>query len=198
MIRLGAFFGSEFNQNGDLGNVHALNRALSAHNSVEMFPNLQKTSELVEVDFLVVGDASLAHQRARRVELDSLADSIAIRNQLAKWTLVVGSSYRALANRVFAQDPEARTSRISGFYSTLVSGDRYWGYINTDQRLPAVLISGSIIGTDFFGPFLARNPDAIEMICARNGWKYDAEYIELLRSFAEASPNFAEALKHPI
>ena len=174
MISLGAFFGPEFDQNGDLGNLTVLCRALEFENqSVRVEPDVRTREILIEVDFLLVGDASLAHQRARRAEFDSLGELITERRRHAKWTLLVGSSYRNLAETVFGSVGLTRSTRISGFFSANLAGGSYWGYVNTDVELPAISIQDSVIGTDFFGPFLARNPSMIESICGvltRSAW----------------------------
>lgn len=197
MIRLGAFFGPEFNQNGDLGNLTVLGRALQGRGqSIRIELEVQHHDALVEVDFLVVGDGSLAHQRARQSELKLLADVVAERRVRGKWTLLVGSSYRQLAQPVFGSTSTSGIERRSGFFTTDVSGSALWGYMNTESDLAPVVIQDRVIGTEFFGPFLARNPSIIQLICEANSWQVDPTFVEQLNDFMAKSPNYREAQRH--
>lgn len=196
MISVGAFFGSEFNQNGDLAHLELIARAAGPFGvPLELVPDAQDPRVLAELDLLIVGDASRAHQRFRSNEFIKLADLIASRESSGKFTLLVGSSYEKLAHAVFGLEGDRMIERVSSFGSVMRDGDIYWGYLNTEVDLPKVNVSGRTIGTQFFGPFLARNPWLLRRILEQLNVQFDVEFIDRLESLMLSSVNFAEATK---
>lgn len=199
MITIGAFFGNEFNQNGDLANLEVIQRAcLNAGSHVVAKPNLQDGQQLFDADFLVVGDASMAHQRHRSGEITGLVEIVREREHAGKPTLLVGSSYEHLWGKLTGSEFQARKSRLSGFYSTFVGGREYWGYVNTQSSMPLLAQHGATTGTAFFGPFLARNVDALKKLLASLGCKADESYLAELRRLMDNSPNYREAQSNRI
>lgn len=199
MITIGAFFGNEFNQNGDLANLEVIQRAcVNAGSYVVAKPNLQDGQQLFDADYLVVGDGSKAHQRHRSSEITGLVEIVREREHEGKPTLLVGSSYEHLWGKLTGSEFEARKSRLSGFYSTLVEGHEFWGYVNTQSSMPLLAQHGSTTGTAFFGPFLARNVYALEKLLASLGCKADDSFLTELRRLMEISPNYREAQSNRI
>lgn len=199
MILLGAFFGNEFNQNGDLANLEVIARAfVSESTEVAVATDVRDFNELVNLDFLVIGDCSKAHMRNRINELTDLPRVIDQRVKLGKWTLIVGNSYEFLSAAIFDLQPIERESPISGFFSHNFGGLNYWGYINTKVQLPPVVVKKYLVGTQFFGPLLARNPLLITQIAVDLGVQTDRTFIDDLDSTMRRSPNFQEARNHRI
>lgn len=195
MIRLAGFFGKEFDQNGDLGNLEVLGRALAPHGSaVQTLMDVRDPVLLTEAEFLVIGDASRAHQRKRSFELQGLHELIVSREKNCLWSLVVGSTYEQLAADHFGFEVQS-TRRISAFASSEFGDREYWGYLNTEVLVPRFVIQGTTIGTQFFGPLLARNPVLVSEIAESSGWQVDLNYLEKLQSLMDQSPNSVQARK---
>lgn len=197
MILLGAFFGHEFNQNGDLGNLDVLRRALSLHGQdVEVRPDVQSNRDLLELDYLVIGDASRAYQRKRMPALLELANLIHERDSLNRQTLIVGSSFELLAGPVFTLNSTARPERVSEYRSVETQSGTVWGYVNSDSELPLYVQKGSTTGTLFFGPLLARNPWIVSGIAKTYNLELDQGYLSRISGLMGQSPNYSEALRN--
>ena len=196
MTSVGAFFGSEFNQNGDLAHLEVFSRAtVGAPTPIQVFPNVSDRKALLSLDVLIVGDASRAHHRFRSQEFAWLPEVLSEREVAGRHSLVIGSSYEKLAASVFGIEPTNLNERVSSFGSTTINDDKYWGYLNTEVDIPRVSFSGRTIGTQYFGPFLARNPWLLRRILTELNLEFDVDFVDRLESLMLSSVNYAEALK---
>lgn len=195
MIRLAAFRGAAFNQNGDLGNLRVFARALTGAN-VGVSINLDATGreELVRADFLVIGDASLAQQRTHADEFQGLPGLIQERRANGKATLLAGSSFEQLASPIFGLQATTRSERVSAFASCDIGGKKYWGYVNTTVHLPLLVVDGLTLGTQLFGPLLARNPNLIRQLAVGLSLDIDEAYVADLARLMSDSENYRQSL----
>ena len=158
MITYFSFHPEHFNNNGDQGNIQVLGVEFSV--AGEQF---EQTDELDSAAFVMFGDASRAAMRHYAAELESLRDTIANRFEGGLPTLVVGSCYE-----FFAPQMGLETTKIPRRSEFVLDGENF-GYRNTELDLPALTASGSFFGTSLFGPFLAKNPEALTALIRKLG-----------------------------
>lgn len=195
MIVLRAFEPQLHNQNGDSANLTMIARVLeSAGIPVNVSDHQAPEDEFVSCDLALVGDASLAAIDATSDKFSELPELIKARDKAGRLTLIVGSSYERLAAPLLHLDPKSGP-RFSGFAACAFEGSTVWGYVNSVIELPRIYRSGSILGTQFFGPLLARNPWLARQIIT--GWVADAncEMLDTIDHLMKQSPNFSEALQ---
>ncbi len=176
MISIYSFEPEYFNNNGDQGNLEVLKLAL--RNSKIKTVNAKSPAT---ADFLLVGDASVAVMEHFSKQLEKLRKTIAKRYELGAPTLIVGSSYEFFAAILGLEI--RRGKRRSQFVTTT---EGYFGYRNSDNELPDCLVKGSFIGTNLFGPVLAKNPKLLSLVIEALGGEMKlsadvSEWIEAIR-----------------
>ena len=137
-----------FNNNGDQGNIEVLRETMGS--------TFVETQAIDSADFVLIGDASLAVTEHFADELEKLREIIRTRFDLGLPTLIVGRSYEFYAAELSLT--AAKTFRFSGFVETK---DGVFGYKNSATDLPDVTQKGAFIGTNLFGPLLAKNPELL-------------------------------------
>jgi CobQ-like glutamine amidotransferase family enzyme len=161
MITLTSFHPAHFNNNADQANIEVLTWMLNKANLG------YEVSAIIspESDFVMIGDASFAALANYESKLESLIPMLAKRLQDGSPTLLVGSSYEFYLKRMPGL-PEFRVSdRASKFVSVETSlNDAVIGYKNSELFGAEVFISGAFVGTQLYGPILAKNPDLLELI----------------------------------
>jgi CobQ-like glutamine amidotransferase family enzyme len=161
MISLATFHPEHFNNNADQGNIEVLTWMLNtAGLGYEVSSTISPTS-----DFVMIGDASFASIAHYELALESLIPMLTKRLQEGSPTLLVGSSYEFYLNRMDGL-PEFRVAdRVSGFVSIETSlRDAVIGYKNSQLFDAEVFISRAFIGTQLYGPILAKNPALLELV----------------------------------
>jgi CobQ-like glutamine amidotransferase family enzyme len=176
MITIFSFEPAYFNNNGDQGNLVVLKRVLQDSKIRTINAKSPATAE-----FLLVGDASIAVMEHFSRQLEKLTKFIAKRYELGEPTLIVGSSYEFFAERLGLE--VVRAERRSEFITT---PENYFGYRNSDNELPDCLVKGSFIGTNLFGPVLAKNPTLLALVIEALGGEMElsakvSEWIEAIR-----------------
>jgi len=195
VIRLLAFEPTLHNQNGDLANLTMIARVLESVGVPVSIGHEEWSAEsFLSCDLALVGDASIAAMGATATKFLELPDLIKSRNEAGRLTLLVGSSYERLAGSLLSLTPTP-SPRFSGFSACEFSGEVVWGYVNTIVELPRIFRRGSIIGTQFFGPLLARNPSLVRQIISAWGLETNLDILEQIQDLMIKSPNYAEALK---
>lgn len=167
MIRVFSYRPEFFNQNGDQGNLEAL--------SYFTGKPIQHT-DFESADFVLFGDASRAAMREFAEELKSFVPALQGRLDHGKPTLLVGSCFEFFAPMLSGMPEITRSERVSDFIRVNVAGMDVFGYRNTTVANPLVFVSGGFVGTVFFGPILAKNPELLEMVGKELGFvvKVDA------------------------
>lgn len=170
MISLATLHPEHFNNNADQGNIEVLARVMKrAQIAFE-------TSETIspQSDFVLIGDASFAAIAHYEAELESLIPLLTERLQAGRPTLIVGSSYEFYLKRMGGL-PEFRVSdRQSGFVSVkTILKNPVVGYRNSELFDAEVFISEGFIGTQLFGPILAKNPDLLDLVLLKLGTKLE-------------------------
>jgi CobQ-like glutamine amidotransferase family enzyme len=161
MIKLASFHPQHFNNNADQGNIEVLtwmlNKASLGH---EVSTTISPDS-----DFVMIGDASFAAIAHYGLELESLIPMLTKRLEDGSPTLLVGSSYEFYLKKMSGL-PEFRVSdRVSGFVSVeTILTNPVIGYRNSELFDTEVFISGAFVGTQLYGPVLAKNPDLVELV----------------------------------
>jgi CobQ-like glutamine amidotransferase family enzyme len=137
-----------FNNNGDQGNIEAL----------EHFTGSKFTrAEISGADFVLFGDASRAAMREFREELEAFVSPLEKRLKEGSPTLLVGSSYEFFAARIKAIPDLKYGDRVSEFRTAMSSGFEVKGYRNSEILGSDLFMSGMFVGTTLFGPVLAKN-----------------------------------------
>ena len=149
-----------FNNNGDQGNIEAL----------EHFTGTKFDSSGIEgADFVLFGDASRAAMREFRDELEAFVAPLETRLREGLPTLLVGSSYEFFAPRIEAIPDLSYGDRVSEFRTVMSSGFEVSGYRNSEIVDRDLFISGMFVGTTLFGPVLAKNPALAEAFAKKLG-----------------------------
>ena len=149
-----------FNNNGDQGNIEALE-----HFTGSKFT----TAEIVGADFVLFGDASRAAMREFHEELETFVSPLEKRLKEGSPTLLVGSSYEFFASRIKSIPNLKFGDRVSEFRTANSSGFEVKGYRNSEVLDIDLFISGMFIGTTLFGPVLAKNLDLAEAVAKTLG-----------------------------
>jgi len=176
MITLASFHPEHFNNNADQGNIEVLtwmlNKASLGHEvSATISP---------ESNFVMIGDASFAALAHYESKLESLIPMLAKRLQDGSPTLLVGSSYEFYLKRMAGLPGFRVSDRASGFVSVETSmKDAVIGYKNSELFDAEVFISAAFIGTQLYGPILAKNPDLLQLILRGLGETIDPEESDL-------------------
>ena len=156
MITYFSFQPEHFNNNGDQGNLEVLKSLIG-----DSFCSTEST-ELA--DFVMFGDASIAVMQHHAAALEKLRGAVKARFVAGNPTLLVGRSYEFFASELGLDC--GRVERVSEFR---LSAEGIFGYRNTDNNLPDFFQKGAFIGTNFFGPLFAKNPDLTEKFCRSLG-----------------------------
>jgi CobQ-like glutamine amidotransferase family enzyme len=171
MIKLATFNPEFFDNNGDQGNLAVISAHFSALN-VEF----EVTDDYQGSDFLLVGDCSIAVLNQFESELSSLLAALQMRLMAGKPTLLVGRSYEYFAPLLGIKLKQGE--RESKFVSVRVQDLEVFGYHNSTVVEPRLQISGSFIGTTFFGPLFAKNPQLLKTIASSLGVELKGDYFE--------------------
>lgn len=164
-LQLVSFVPEHFNNNGDQGNLDVIRFHLSAQGiSFEQAGQ----SQARKADFLLIGDGSRAAIRFYQPGLVALVPVLVERLNSEKPTLIVGSAYEFLAPLIgLGESTEA--NRVSDFVSEKVNEQDVVGYVNSASSLPDIVVRGGFIGTKFFGPLLAYNPNLLGLVLEKLG-----------------------------
>ena len=149
-----------FNNNGDQGNIEALE-----HFTGSKFT----TTAITGADFVLFGDASRAAMREFREELETFVSPLETRLNEGSPTLLVGSSYEFFADLIKDIPDLQFGDRVSEFRSAMSSGFEVKGYRNSEVQGSDLFVSGMFIGTTLFGPVLAKNPVLSEAVAKSLG-----------------------------
>lgn len=160
MTSVFSFRAQYFNNNGDQGNLEALE-----HFSKERFHLVS----IEEADFVLFGDASRAAMREFETELERCVPVLEQRLSGGLATLLVGSCYEFFASRLSGIPKLEYGQRVSEFREVEASGIRVMGYRNTEVLGQDFFIEGLFVGTTLFGPVLAKNLDLTKRIATGLG-----------------------------
>ncbi len=177
MIKIFSFEPIYFDNNGDQGNVEVL-----VHQLNQQGKKFKIVTSAEKADFVLIGDGSNAVMDRYSKELGKLRKIVAQRFAQGLPTLLVGSAYEFFAAEM-GLSPNV-VKRESKFVTT---NEGYFGYRNSDKDLPVCFVKGSFIGTNLFGPVLAKNPQLLGRVLNAVGaeLKLSAqalEWIEIIRS----------------
>ena len=137
-----------FNNNGDQGNIEALE-----HFTLSKFA----PGEIDNADLVLIGDASRAAMREFSNELESLTEPLQRRLDTGAPTLIVGSSYEFFCPRLNGMPKLAFGPRVSEFRTIEAFGMQVKGYRNSEVQNEDLFVKGLFVGTTLFGPVLAKN-----------------------------------------
>lgn len=143
-----------FNQNGDQANLEALQYFSLTH---------FEPAPIENADFVLIGDASRAVMREFEDELIAMVPLLQARFDAGSPTLLVGSAYEFFASRIQGMPEMTFGQRSSKFAKWSDGSVKVFGYRNSEVVSPEVFIKGCFVGTLFFGPVLAKNPDLLEL-----------------------------------
>ena len=169
MIKIFSFEPELFNNNGDQGNIEVLQSVLVAEGM-----DVQNTQNLVECDFVLIGDCSLAVLDKFKDSLNALTSTLKDRLEKGLPTLIIGRPFELLASNLGIQ-LEIGT-RVSKFIEAEFEGIRVWGYHNSEVESPKFFINGAFIGSTLFGPLLAKNPEVLELLLSELGVKPKSDF----------------------
>ena len=144
-----------FNNNGDQGNIEALE-----HFSQSKFD----PTEIQKADFVLIGDASRAAMREFEGELDQLTNPLQSRFEAGLPTLLVGSSYEFFCSRIRGLPELEFGARVSEFREISTSEFKVRGYRNSEILGNDFFMKGLFIGTSIYGPVLAKNIELVNAI----------------------------------
>ena len=155
VIRLGTFFGTRLNLDGDQGNLLALKRYLEAAGfAVEVQP-VASTDQALLSHFLLMGHGSQA-------AMNSLADRLPgfDWNRIIQEVpgLAVGSGAEWLTQHLGGLGTFSRLERVSEFRVAELGDLKVLGYRNSDTDLPDLRLEQQFILSMLHGPVLAKNP----------------------------------------
>lgn len=159
MIKIFTFEPEYFNNNGDQGNLEVLTAQLEQQNMKYKF-----VADAKEVDFMLIGDCSLASLDHFERQLGKLRKIVADRYSKGLPTLLVGNAYEYFAPQLGLT--VNRVKRESRFVTT---SEGHFGYRNSDNDLPICHVSGAFVATSLFGPVLAKNPQLLSLIMSSLG-----------------------------
>ena len=166
MISLATFYPEHFNNNGDQGNLEVLGWLFKLNNLEFEISREVRTDS----DFVLIGDASTAtleHYQARLLELLPM---LANRLEAGLPTLLVGSSYEWFLARLPTLGKPTKGVRKSSFIKVKAGiSEPVIGYRNSELLGVELFISGAFIGTQLFGPILAKNPALLNLVLVNLG-----------------------------
>lgn len=154
-IRLGAFYGSRLNLNGDQGNLLALKRYLEAAGYEVEVVAVGTTEQALSCNFLLLGHGSMAAMASLQERLMAF-DWQKVMSTIPG--LTVGSGTEWLATHGFAQPIQNRGERVSEFQVGNLGEIKVLGYRNTDTDLANIALSQQFLVSMLHGPVLAKNP----------------------------------------
>ena len=160
MTSVFSFRSQYFNNNGDQGNLEALE-----HYSKQRFPK----ASIEEADFVLFGDASRAAMREYESGLESCVPVLEQRLSRGLPTLLVGSCYEFFAPRLSGMPKLEYGQRVSEFREVEASGIRVRGYRNSEVLGQDLFIERLFVGTTLFGPVLAKNLELTKRMAAGLG-----------------------------
>lgn len=155
MINLGAFYSDSLDLNGDQGNLLALKRYLEAAGFEVSMQDLDASSPLGEIHFLLLGHGSMAAMASVSVTLGTV-DFAAIMSNTPG--LAVGSGFEFLSGGNLTKGKVALGDRDSEFAVGELGAISALGYRNTDSGLPNLELNGNWMCSMLHGPLLAKNP----------------------------------------
>lgn len=164
MIKLATFMPEYFNNNGDQGNIAVLQRQLRWR-GVDCSVS---SNNLLEADFVLVGDASRAVMREFEAELVGLKDVLSERLRLGRATLLVGSAHEFFCEKIPGLPKLAKSQRSSEFREATSNGVSVFGYRNSEVILD-LFIEGAFISTTLYGPVLAKNSQLLMRVLESMG-----------------------------
>lgn len=177
MISIYSYRPELFNNNGDQGSIEVLIAALTeAGVSYSL-------SEAVDADFVLIGDCSIAVLEKYRKEILALAPQLRTRLEKGKPTLIVGRAYELLAPELGISTQTGE--RESKFCLESVGQEEFFGYHNSIVTSPKVFKQGTFIGTTLFGPFLAKNANALVELLSIWGVSADGPKMKLALEYAK-------------
>lgn len=171
MITLASFEPAMFNNNGDQGNLTALQAQLAAVDA-----QFSLVSDLENCDFLLIGDSSIAVHEHYRPQLDGLLPTLKLRLLAGKATLIVGRSFEYLAPKLGINLLHAE--RESKFVKLKVAEHEVFGYHNSTVVEPKFYLAGAFVGTTLFGPVIPKNPSLMAMLAKALGVELTGSYFE--------------------
>lgn len=160
MTSVFSFRSQYFNNNGDQGNLEALE-----HFSRSTF----EIASIEGADFVLFGDASRAAMREFEAELEKCVPVLELRLSKGLPTLLVGSCYEFFARRISSMPNLEYGDRVSEFREVAAAGMRIKGYRNSEVYGNDLFISGLFVGTTLFGPVLAKNIELLQRMAAGLG-----------------------------
>jgi hypothetical protein len=160
MITYFSFQPDHFNNNGDQGNLEVLKSLIG--------DSFVPAESIESASFVLFGDASTAVMDHYKPELEKLRGSVKARFAAGTPTLLVGRSYEFFASEMGLDC--GRIERVSEFR---VSTEGILGYRNAENDLPDFFQKGGFLGTNFFGPIFAKNPQLTQEICRILGAKVE-------------------------
>ena len=162
MIRVFSFRPEYFNQNGDQGNLEALSHFTG---------QTLEQSDFDSADFVLFGDASRAAMREFSEQLHGFVPGLQKRLDSGKPTLLVGSCYELFAPMLSGMPEFVFAERRSEFSETTVADIEIFGYRNTEVSTPEVFVNGGFVGTVYFGPVFAKNPELLGIVVKQLGFE---------------------------
>lgn len=171
MIKVFSFRPEHFNNNGDQGNLEALQHFLRT----QTLP-----ASITEADFVLIGDASRAAMREFEAELLQLVPALQRRLDEGLPTLIVGSSYEFYSKLLAGAPRLSYGARASEFRTATSDGISVKGYRNSEIVDGDIFISGAFVMTTLFGPVLAKNPQLLQVMARNFGLEanYSASELE--------------------
>ncbi|SCX11132.1 hypothetical protein [Candidatus Aquiluna sp. UB-MaderosW2red] len=168
MISLATFHPEHFNNNADQGNIEVLAMLMAkAGVGYEISTSISPDS-----DFVLIGDASFAAIAHYQAELENLVPILTERLESGNPTLIVGSSYEFYLKRIPDFPKYRMAQRVSGFVSVVTNlMEPVIGYRNSELFDAEVFIAGAFVGTQLYGPVLAKNPELLQMISLKMGFQ---------------------------
>lgn len=166
MTSVFSFRPEHFNQNGDQENLAVLEYATGT--------KFEHVDDLA-ADLLLFGDAPRAAMREFEGELAGLVPSIEARLDAGLATLLIGSCYEFFAAHSPLLPDLARGARVSAFVSVKHEGFEAVGYRNSEVLGSELFLKEGFIGTLFFGPLLAKNPELLKLVSASLGLALTAD-----------------------
>lgn len=160
MTSVFSFRAQYFNNNGDQGNLEALE-----HFSKQRFDK----ASIEGADFVLFGDASRAAMREFESELESFVPVLEQRLSRGLPTLLIGSCYEFFAPRVNGMPNLDYGQRVSEFREVDASEMKVKGYRNSEVLEQDLFIEGLFVGTTLFGPVLAKNLELTKRMAAGLG-----------------------------
>ncbi|MFM6977478.1 MAG: hypothetical protein ACKOWR_02005 [Micrococcales bacterium] len=159
MIKLLELFPKHLNLNGDAGNLLVLEKRIAWGGlSVSRNSLLPGHIPSERPDVLLIGHGSAAAWKQIYPELARLAPTIQEWLSAGTQVLAISSGFAALHGLINGLPSSIdRMPRVSKFLVEEYGDETVIGYINTDLRLPALLISENLIGSMLHGPLLAKN-----------------------------------------